>query len=723
MWRLSLLAAMAKTAASQATTLVASGQFCTNRGGVAGSNSMSVNVGLGNVNGCASATAANTECGNIFSYGIGDGWCDCIPCDITSCTQSGHASYNVYSIDISYQACPPMTSPSVALSPSTYVESTVPTQIVFSVTTTNALEAAETITITATSAVWSAATSVTCSVTAAGSPDGVTFASGTQALDSATFQATVQSGQSVAGAVSLVFTCTDNFAALASAGTLVTFTFQSSSDTDPVAGVTGWQTVATVATTLLASGKYCSNRGGSGGSTVMSVNVGLNNLPGCASAVSANTECSNFFSYGASDGWCDCVPCDGTTCTQLTHAVYNAYSIASSFQACPPMTATSADLMPSSAYEFTTPSAIVFSATTTNELQATGSITITATQPIWSTTAAVICSVTANGAPDSTTFASGTQATDTQTFVATVQSGQSVGGGVALVFTCSSNIAPLHASGTWVRFTFQSTRDTDPVTNQLGWRTVIEGFEAPLEANMPCSSVICPAGYEHRWDADSVLCAGACNVSDDLSACCVHVGFTSHSWRVQAVSNVSESWDLVSLRFYFAENCSASSLVSIAPGFQSRGYRGWPNGNAFSHHAGHGAVAQKLFAEPTIWPSSPSFDPQAVKWSSGGPCAPGQCFVGFSWESDVDRYPHGSCSAPKRGNCATSAQLSKAAALRVACAEVEQSQLSGRFAEILRLQLRDMEGRDDNLSNPGIWRTAAEVRGLSGGLATLTLPG
>jgi len=244
----------------------------------------------------------------------------------------------------------------------------------------------------------------------------------------------------------------------------------------------------------------------------------------------------------------------------------------------------------------------------------------------------------------------------------------------------------------------------------------------PLELNMPCSSLTCPAGYAHRWDADSVLCSGPCDVSQDLAMCCVRAGHTSHSWRVQAASNVSDAWDLVALRFFFAESCSQASLADIAPGIHHE-WRGWPNGAAFSHHGGHGSVAADLFASPESWPSSPATDTKVVQWSSGGPCAEGECFLGFAWESDVDRYPHGECQASQRGTCSTVGQLRKAGALRIACAEIEQSQQLGHFAEKLRLQLLDTAGRNSNLTNPGIWRTAAEARDLTGGLAVLQLSG
>mmetsp|Transcript_23410 Transcript_23410/g.44055 ORF Transcript_23410/g.44055 Transcript_23410/m.44055 type:complete len:262 (+) Transcript_23410:48-833(+) len=229
------------------------------------------------------------------------------------------------------------------------------------------------------------------------------------------------------------------------------------------------------------------------------------------------------------------------------------------------------------------------------------------------------------------------------------------------------------------------------------------------EVDMPCTSLACPTGYVHRWDADTTFCTGACNITD-AETCCLLRGYASYSWRIVAASSVSTSWDMVSLRFYLADNCSMDSLVATVPGRRS-------NGAAFSHHHGRGAVAAELFHEPIQLPSS-TIDPGAVKWSSGGPCQPGQCFVGFSWESDSTRHPLGDCK-PTRGSCTTVGYVQQAGAFRVGCAEVTQSQDPGYFADTLRLQLLDVDGRDSNLTENGVWRTAVEARQVAGGLTRL----
>lgn len=75
--------------------------LCYNRGGVGGSNTYSVNKG--NLQECAAYVAANTACGQEFSFGKRDGWCDCVPKSKGPCTfytDSGTEAnaYSVYTL-------------------------------------------------------------------------------------------------------------------------------------------------------------------------------------------------------------------------------------------------------------------------------------------------------------------------------------------------------------------------------------------------------------------------------------------------------------------------------------------------------------------------------------------------------------------------------------------------------------------------------------------------
>uniref|UniRef100_A0A7S4V2L4 Uncharacterized protein n=1 Tax=Alexandrium monilatum TaxID=311494 RepID=A0A7S4V2L4_9DINO len=237
--------------------------------------------------------------------------------------------------------------------------------------------------------------------------------------------------------------------------------------------------------------------------------------------------------------------------------------------------------------------------------------------------------------------------------------------------------------------------------------------------NLPCSTYTCPSGYFHRWDADATLCAeGACT-QNDTDACCVQGRFFSHSWRVVVASNVSIAWEVHRLRFFLDENCSTESVAPTVPGTNHK-WRDWPNGAAFSHHHGHGSIAARAFvADPTATARDPA--PQRKGWSSVGPCQEGACFLGFKWESDIDRYPRGSCHSHFGAPCASEGQLHKAGFLRIACAEVEQGQTEGRYADALQLQLLDAHMPQGAIQGAAAWRTAAEVRGLQGGTAQVRM--
>jgi len=77
---------------------------------------------------------------------------------------------------------------------------------------------------------------------------------------------------------------------------------------------------------LQASGAYCANRGGIGGSNQFSSYQG--NVEACAAHVRETDGCGVWFSYGG--GWCDCVPQDSGACTATTFGGYNVYVL----QAC-----------------------------------------------------------------------------------------------------------------------------------------------------------------------------------------------------------------------------------------------------------------------------------------------------------------------------------------------------------------------------------------------------
>lgn len=241
----------------------------------------------------------------------------------------------------------------------------------------------------------------------------------------------------------------------------------------------------------------------------------------------------------------------------------------------------------------------------------------------------------------------------------------------------------------------------------------------------------CPLGYQHRWNAEQVLCSdGPCG-QNDTDTCCTLGRFFSHSWRVLADSNVTEEWEVRRVRFLLDDGCDLSSEADTAPGIHSS-YSNWPNGEAFSHHFGHGTIAARAFAaDPVPTPRKPA--PVRVVWTSGAPCAEASCFIGFRWESDVTRYPLGNCRNQYRTGCATESNLKKAGFLRIGCAEVEQSDVEGRYATSLRLQFLEASTKVPDLSTwnttsrtadyarMDLWRTAGVVQGLDGGVARVRI--
>lgn len=60
--------------------------LCLNRGGAGNSNPYSTNVGKENLPGCIAYVYTQPGCSKQFSYGIKDGWCDCVPKANIPCT-------------------------------------------------------------------------------------------------------------------------------------------------------------------------------------------------------------------------------------------------------------------------------------------------------------------------------------------------------------------------------------------------------------------------------------------------------------------------------------------------------------------------------------------------------------------------------------------------------------------------------------------------------------
>eukprot|EP00930_Biecheleria_cincta_P097181 TRINITY_DN88900_c0_g1_i1.p1 TRINITY_DN88900_c0_g1~~TRINITY_DN88900_c0_g1_i1.p1 ORF type:complete len:1243 (-),score=126.99 TRINITY_DN88900_c0_g1_i1:171-3776(-) len=434
-----------------------------------------------------------------------------------------------------------LTSCSVALTPTNYVELTPPTQIVFSATVTTRLLAYHSITIASdVPPIWAAATGMSCSVTIGGTPDSTIFR--TAASDLKTFVATVQDSQTVDGGQTIVFTCTENLANLAVVGTSVSFTFVSTSDTIPLAGVTGWQTVATsmtnceaslpnppfiagivpenvtFKTTITTPLRFGTIRFASITSQIWSAVRPVTcqiTIDGTINTTAfASTATSDRFTFVATlqTGYIlpaatqlvftctdnlEPLPPAGTTeqfqfqstSDTVIVPVTGWGSVLAQLKAC------SVGLTPMTYIAGTTPTQIVFSLTTTTAIPSANTVTIKASHPIWAAVAFINCAVTVNGVADTAVFGTGaasllgTRSTDASTFVATVQYARLVPIDSAVVFTCNSNLDVHHPPGTNVTFSFESSTDETPAEGVLGWVTTATSMASPSVSISPITAV------------------------------------------------------------------------------------------------------------------------------------------------------------------------------------------------------------------------------------------
>jgi len=89
------------------------GFICSNRGGSAGSNHFSKNVGPKNLVGCVTYVKSQAGCGFAFNYNQADGWCDCVPWSPTvsgACQPAAEAGQIVYHISLYSEVSPKHTN-------------------------------------------------------------------------------------------------------------------------------------------------------------------------------------------------------------------------------------------------------------------------------------------------------------------------------------------------------------------------------------------------------------------------------------------------------------------------------------------------------------------------------------------------------------------------------------------------------------------------------------
>eukprot|EP00930_Biecheleria_cincta_P088056 TRINITY_DN77292_c0_g1_i1.p1 TRINITY_DN77292_c0_g1~~TRINITY_DN77292_c0_g1_i1.p1 ORF type:complete len:304 (-),score=35.21 TRINITY_DN77292_c0_g1_i1:200-1111(-) len=140
---------------------------------------------------------------------------------------------------------------------------------------------------------------------------------------------------------------------------------------------------------------------------------------------------------------------------------------------------------------------------------------------------------------------------------------------------------------------------------------------------------------------------------------------SSDMWRVIPVSHVPSNWVIHRLRFYSDIKCTKEVAVfpyAYSDPFAStlREDEPLPNGAAFSDPGPLPRATRILSA---------GREAELEGWTSGKPCAPGGCHIGFSFN-----YPFNHAGSEQRS------------LVQVGCAEVQQSDVEGEFAEALELQ-------------------------------------
>lgn len=155
-------------------------------------------------------------------------------------------------------------------------------------------------------------------------------------------------------------------------------------------------------------------------------------------------------------------------------------------------------------------------------------------------------------------------------------------------------------------------------------------------------------------------------------------------WRVLATSEVSQGWEVESLRFFSTESCTEEIQAVPAMG-PNEDMKVSPNGEALVMPSA-GANAFRLAAR--VFDAK---DPRV--WNTVGPCSPATCSIGFSWESENRPgypsgpypYPPGQCHG--QGTC-TATYVQKGVHT-VRCALLVQGTGEGHFATRLSLQWLD----------------------------------
>jgi len=140
---------------------------------------------------------------------------------------------------------------------------------------------------------------------------------------------------------------------------------------------------------------------------------------------------------------------------------------------------------------------------------------------------------------------------------------------------------------------------------------------------------------------------------------------SSDLWRVVAASYVTSEWRIRYMRFY--EDITCSKPVATFPASYRDPFStvlsedsDLPNGQAFSLPGPLPTATRPITVSED--------DEDSMAWTSGQPCDPGNCHIGFSF-----------------GNALNGPGLEHVP-VKVGCVEVEQSAVTGEFSDMLELQ-------------------------------------
>jgi hypothetical protein len=399
--------------------------------------------------------------------------------------------------------------PTTAGSGTASVSGVAPTQIAFTFKTKTALATGAKFIITASSQIFTADVATTCAVTVSGTDSAALFTT-IAASGTGTVLTLTRTGTGTFAAGTVVVTCTSNLKAAGAAGTALTFTVNSGSETTTVAGQLGWTIVGTIGTftavpSTLVIGEtpawlelqYTTTAGlASGQSWAITANNTVFSGSGAAACtVTVGGTATTTFSSISVAGQVLTLTANAAVtsgvvlvkCTDklaATTAGARSFGIATVAEGNLVTTAgyvasatgvSWVSATPSTNMKGLTPTTHAFVFKTKTKLPGSGTFIITASQQIFAANGATNCTV--NNGSDITAQFSGTKkgvasGTTGKILTLTLLSTGTVSAGTVTV-TCLDNLAVNPTTiNTTVTFTLASSAETNTVAGQVGYTVI-----------------------------------------------------------------------------------------------------------------------------------------------------------------------------------------------------------------------------------------------------------